>query len=93
MFPQVLSIVQVVFTRAQRAKALAIYGATIGLATILGPVTGGFLIDLNIAHSEWRTIFYINVPSACWRLVFGRCASPSPRCAMPPGSTCRARRW
>lgn len=71
MFPQVLSIVQVVFPRAQRGKALAIYGATIGLATILGPVTGGFLIDLNIAHSDWRSIFYINIPIGLLALTFG----------------------
>lgn len=79
MFPQVLSIVQVVFSRAQRAKALAIYGATIGLATILGPVTGGFLIDLNIAHSEWRSIFYINVPIGLLAILFGALRIPESR--------------
>ena len=41
MFPQVLSIIQVVFRKDQRTKAIGLYGATIGLATILGPVTGG----------------------------------------------------
>lgn len=71
MFPQVLSIVQVVFPRAQRGKALAVYGATIGLATILGPVTGGFLIDLNIADSGWRSIFYINIPIGLLALILG----------------------
>lgn len=76
MFPQVLSIVQVIFPKAQRTKALAIYGATIGLATILGPVTGGFLIDLNIAHSDWRSIFYINVPIGLLALGFGALRIP-----------------
>lgn len=76
MFPQVLSIVQVVFPRAQRTKALAIYGATIGLATILGPVTGGFLIDLNIANSDWRSIFYINVPIGLVAIVLGMLRIP-----------------
>jgi EmrB/QacA subfamily drug resistance transporter len=76
MFPQVLSIVQVVFPRAQRGKALAIYGATIGLATILGPVTGGFLIDLNIANSDWRSIFYINIPIGLLALAFGAVRIP-----------------
>jgi EmrB/QacA subfamily drug resistance transporter len=71
MFPQVLSILQVVFPKAQRAKPLAIYGATIGLATILGPVTGGALIDLNIANSDWRSIFYINVPIGLVAIVLG----------------------
>jgi len=76
MFPQVLSILQVVFPRTQRNKALAIYGATIGLATILGPVTGGALIDLNIAHSDWRAIFYINVPIGLLAIVLGALRVP-----------------
>src|SRR5262252_5538531 len=46
MFPQVLGIIQVVFSKAQRTRAIGFYGATIGLATILGPVTGGGLIGL-----------------------------------------------
>jgi EmrB/QacA subfamily drug resistance transporter len=62
MFPQVLGIIQVVFSQARRTKAIGFYGATIGLATILGPVTGGGLIDLNIAGWGWRSIFYVNVP-------------------------------
>jgi len=62
MFPQVLGIIQVVFSKAQRTRAIGFYGATIGLATILGPVTGGGLIDLNIADWGWRSIFYMNVP-------------------------------
>ena len=62
MFPQVLGIIQVVFSKARRTRAIGFYGATIGLATILGPVTGGGLIDLNIAGWGWRSIFYVNVP-------------------------------
>ena len=62
MFPQVLGIIQVVFSKAQRPRAIGFYGATIGLATILGPVTGGGLIDLNIAGWGWRSIFFVNVP-------------------------------
>ena len=62
MFPQVLSVVQVIFPPRQRAKAFAVYGASIGLATILGPVLGGILIDADIFGSQWRSIFYVNVP-------------------------------
>lgn len=71
MFPQVLGIIQVIFSKAERPKALTFYGATIGLATILGPVTGGTLIDLDIAGSDWRGIFYINLPIGLAALVFG----------------------
>src|ERR1700732_584260 len=64
MFPQVLGIIQVIFSKAQRTKAITFYGATIGLATILGPVTGGALIGLNLGRCGWRSIFYVNVPMA-----------------------------
>lgn len=62
MFPQVLAILQVTFPEDEKQKAFAIYGATIGLATILGPVLGGSIIRLNLFHTDWRGIFYVNVP-------------------------------
>ena len=71
MFPQVLGIIQVAFSSSQRTKAISLYGATIGLATILGPVTGGALIDANIAGAGWRSIFYVNVPIGVAALALG----------------------
>jgi EmrB/QacA subfamily drug resistance transporter len=81
MFPQVLSIIQVVFRTEQRNKAIGLYGATIGLATILGPVTGGGLIDLNIAGWGWRSIFYVNVPIGLAALALGIAMIPESRSA------------
>ena len=79
MFPQVLGIIQVIFSKAQRAKAITFYGATIGLATILGPVTGGALIDLNLGGSGWRSIFYVNVPIGLAALALGAARIPESR--------------
>lgn len=79
MFPQVLSIIQVLYPKVERPKALALYGATIGVATILGPVTGGFLIDLNVFGSEWRSIFYINLPIGLVALTLGALRIPESR--------------
>jgi EmrB/QacA subfamily drug resistance transporter len=79
MFPQVLSIIQVVFRKEQRGKAIGLYGATIGLATILGPVTGGGLIDLNIAGWGWRSIFFVNVPIGLAALALGALMIPESR--------------
>lgn len=62
MFPQVLAILQVTFPEDEKQKAFAIYGATVGLATILGPVLGGSIIKLNLFSTDWRGIFYVNVP-------------------------------
>ena len=79
MFPQVLSIIQVVFGKEQRTRAIGLYGATIGLATILGPVTGGGLIDLNIAGWGWRSIFFVNVPIGLAALALGALMIPESR--------------
>src|SRR6266567_563152 len=71
MFPQVLAILQVTFPPREKPKAFAIYGATIGLATILGPVLGGSLIKLNLFGTDWRAIFYVNVPIGLVALAAG----------------------
>src|SRR6516165_1499291 len=81
MFPQVLGIIQVVFSGVQRPKAIGLYGATIGLATILGPVTGGALIQANIAGAGWRSIFYVNVPIGLAALALGAVLIPESKAA------------
>jgi EmrB/QacA subfamily drug resistance transporter len=62
MYPQVLSVIQVVFPPRERPKAFAAFGAVIGLATIAGPLLGGILIELNVAGLDWRPIFLVNLP-------------------------------
>ena len=62
MFPQVLAVIQVTFPPRERGTALGIFGATIGLATITGPLVGGLLIQFDVLGLEWRPIFLVNVP-------------------------------
>ncbi len=62
MFPQVLAVIQVTFPPRERGTALGIFGATIGLATITGPLVGGLLIQADVLGLEWRPIFLVNVP-------------------------------
>jgi EmrB/QacA subfamily drug resistance transporter len=62
MFPQVLAVIQVTFPPSERGTALGIFGATIGLATITGPLVGGLLIQGDLLGLEWRPIFLVNVP-------------------------------
>ncbi|MFN2463649.1 MAG: MFS transporter [Candidatus Dormibacteria bacterium] len=62
MYPQIFSIIQVVIPPERRATAFGLFGATIGLATITGPLVGGLLIKLNVAGTDWRPIFLINLP-------------------------------
>src|SRR5512133_1823433 len=42
----------------ERATAMGIYGASIGVAVAIGPLVGGALTD----GLGWRSIFYLNVP-------------------------------
>jgi EmrB/QacA subfamily drug resistance transporter len=62
MFPQILSVIQVTFPPRERATAFGLFGATIGLATITGPLVGGLLIDADLMGLGWRPIFLVNVP-------------------------------
>jgi EmrB/QacA subfamily drug resistance transporter len=71
MFPQVLSVIQVVFRPAERQRVYGIYGATLGVATILGPLLGGLLIQADLFNTGWRMIFLINLPLGIAALVLG----------------------
>ena len=46
------------FPRAQRAKAMALWGIAIMVAPIIGPTIGGYITE----HYVWRWVFYVNVP-------------------------------
>ena len=59
MFPAALAIVVAAFPRDERGKALATFFGIAGGLTAIGPLAGGYLIELS-----WRAIFWINVPVA-----------------------------
>ena len=58
MFAVSLALLAQEFHGAERARATAIYGATIGVAVAAGPLVGGALTD----GLGWEWIFWINVP-------------------------------
>lgn len=62
MTPQVMAIVQVLYSPVERISRLAWFGVVGGLAAILGPIAGGALIEANPFELGWRAIFLINLP-------------------------------
>jgi len=71
MGPQVMAIVQVLFTPIERVARLAWFGVIGGLAAILGPILGGLLIEANLFGLGWRLIFLINLPVGLLALWLG----------------------
>jgi MFS family permease len=60
--PQVLATFQATLDGPRRARALGFYGAMAGTAAVVGQVAGGVLVTADIAGTEWRPIFLVNVP-------------------------------
>src|SRR6266702_4615904 len=58
--PAALSIITFSFHGTQRAKALAAWGAIGGAGAAIGVLVGGVLTEF----SDWRMIFYVNLPLA-----------------------------
>ncbi|HEX7609401.1 MAG TPA: MFS transporter, partial [Solirubrobacteraceae bacterium] len=57
--PVAMSIITNVFTDPrERARAIGVWGAVVGVSLALGPVVGGLLTETV----GWRAIFWINVP-------------------------------
>jgi len=53
------------YTPEERGAAMALFGVSVMVGPVLGPVIGGWLTD----HASWRWVFYINVPIGALALV------------------------
>ncbi|WP_050469392.1 MFS transporter [Herbaspirillum chlorophenolicum] len=62
MAPQVLASIRILFPASEQGRALALYGATFGLANIFGQILGGVLVSAHPFGLAWQAIFLINVP-------------------------------
>lgn len=69
MVPQTIAFIQILFTDIkERAKAIGMFGITLGLAAVIGQVLGGYLSDTHWAIEGWRLIFFINLPIGIFTL-------------------------
>src|SRR5580704_3863534 len=57
-FPIALSIAGVTFPPEQRGRITGIFSAVFGVASVLGPTVGTYLVEAI----DWRWVFYINLP-------------------------------
>lgn len=71
MAPQGLASIHALFPEKERARALGLYGAAVGLAAVAAQALGGALISADIFHLAWRVVFLINLPVVAAVLVFG----------------------
>ncbi|XVV09234.1 MFS transporter [Actinoplanes sp. CA-131856] len=85
--PVAMSIITNTFTDAkERARAIGVWGAVVGVSLAIGPVLGGFLVHAL----DWRAIFWVNVPVGvaafllAWRFV-PESRAPHPRRLDPVG--------
>ncbi len=58
LVPLSQSILLDIYTPAERGSAMALFGVSVMVGPVLGPVIGGWLTE----HVSWRWVFYINVP-------------------------------
>ena len=91
MVPQVLSYIQVLFAPDERAAALGAFSGISGFGTVVGPILGAFLINMNIFELSWRSIFLINIPIGIFLfiaalIVLSESKSPNPLRVDIPGT-------
>ncbi|WP_018639015.1 MFS transporter [Parafrankia elaeagni] len=78
--PVAMSIITNTFTDPrERARAIGVWGAVVGISMALGPVLGGVLVE----WVNWRAIFWINIPFGLLALVLARLFVPESRAARP----------
>lgn len=57
MIPQGIALMARDFDRDMLRKAFSVFGQLLGIATVAGPILGGFLVDA----ADWRFMFLINI--------------------------------
>ncbi|GEL72136.1 MFS transporter [Myxococcus virescens] len=58
MQPVALTIIGDIYTLEERAKVQGAFSAVWGIAGLIGPITGGFIVK----YFTWHWVFFINVP-------------------------------
>ncbi|HXY92058.1 MAG TPA: MFS transporter [Acidimicrobiia bacterium] len=80
IMPATLSIITNVFPPQERGRAIGVWAGTAGLAGVLGPTTGGFLLE----HFYWGSVFLVNIPIVVVGVLAGIFLIPTSKDPSPP---------
>jgi EmrB/QacA subfamily drug resistance transporter len=75
LMPNTLALLRAVFPPKKFGMAVGIWAMISSVATALGPIVGGLLVQ----HVNWESVFYINAPIGVIALVFGLVVLPQSR--------------
>jgi MFS family permease len=89
MMPQIMSVIQVRFSGAARARALSAYTAVLSSGFVAGQVVGGALVSADLFGTAWRPVFLVNVPIGLAVLALVPRVVPADQPARAPGSARR----
>ena len=81
MVPGSLAIISASFSQDQRGRAIGTWSGFTSIASLLGPVLGGWLVQ----YASWRWVFFINVPLAAIALIVLFWQVPESRDVDAPG--------
>lgn len=74
LFSSAFAIIADLIPAAERGKYQGLFGGVFGLASVLGPIIGGFFTDhgtvtvLGHVVAGWRWVFYVNLPLGAFAL-------------------------
>ncbi|MGN6408479.1 MAG: DHA2 family efflux MFS transporter permease subunit, partial [Curtobacterium sp.] len=73
MTPQTMAVITRIFPPQNRGAAMGLWGAVAGVASLVGPIVGGLLVD----GFGWEWIFFVNVPVGVVAFVLAQRFVPS----------------
>ncbi len=95
MTPQTMAVITRIFPPQNRGAAMGLWGAVAGVASLVGPIVGGLLVD----GLGWEWIFFVNVPVGVVAFVLaqrfvprferhGHASTTWASCSAPPACSC-----
>jgi EmrB/QacA subfamily drug resistance transporter len=83
LFTSAFAVIADLYPPRERGKLSGYFGAVFGLASVVGPVIGGFLTEHGTTHlagvtiAGWRWVFYVNLPLSALALFMIIAKTPS----------------